>query len=121
VPDDKAIITDILRRGQQPFKFTPEEVAMFKQDPELLLTLRRCMEVIICSSLDTFRVGSAKQIAVQEIVEKQMEEKLGDNEELKKAIIPKFAVGCRRPTPGKARPALRAQRPGWYFNGGCME
>lgn len=100
VPDDKPIITDILLRGQQPFKFTPEEVSMFKQDPELLLTLRRCMEVVICSSLDAFRVGSPKQILVQQLVQKQMEEKLGDNEELKKAIIPKFPVGCRRPTPG---------------------
>jgi hypothetical protein len=60
------------------------------------------MEIIICSSLDAFRVGSAKQIAVQEIVQTQMEEKLGNNEDLKKAIIPKFAVGCQRLLPRQA-------------------
>ncbi|KAH7080783.1 cyclohexanone monooxygenase [Paraphoma chrysanthemicola] len=100
IPDDKAILKDILLRGQQPFDFTPEEILMFKEDPAALLTLRRALEVVMCSSLEAFRSDSEKQKAVRQKVEAQMATKLGNNDRLKEAIIPKFAVGCRRPTPG---------------------
>jgi hypothetical protein len=101
VPDDKPIITDILLRGQRPFTFTKEEQVMLAEDPQLLLLLRRCMEVVICSSLAAFKVGSEAQKSVYKLVRAQMEVKIGDNEELKKHLIPEFAVGCRRPTPGR--------------------
>lgn len=99
---DNAFVTDILLRGQQPFNYTEEEQDKLAHDPQLLLILRRSMEVSICNSLDAFRFGSEKQIALMKYVRAEMEIGLGDNEELKKKLIPDFPVGCRRPTPGKS-------------------
>lgn len=100
-PSAEPFVTEILLRGQQPFDYTKEEQERFAKDPQLLLNLRRSMEVSICNALDAFKFGSEKQKEVMKYVTEFMEQRLGDNEELKKNLIPKFPVGCRRPTPGK--------------------
>jgi cation diffusion facilitator CzcD-associated flavoprotein CzcO len=97
---DEPKITELLLRGQQPFDFSEEEKQMFEQDPEFLLRFRRGMELSICEALDYCKIGSPTQVALFKLCKENMERLLGDNEELKAHIIPKFAVGCRRPTPG---------------------
>jgi hypothetical protein len=97
---DNPFVTDILMRGQQPFDYTKEEIERFTNDPKLLLDLRRGMEVAICNALDAFKMGSEKQIANFKAVTEMMKIECGDDEDLKANLIPKFPVGCRRPTPG---------------------
>lgn len=103
-PSDDPFVQDLLVRGSQPYNYTEEERQKLTEDPELLLTLRRCMEVAICNSLDAFKFGSEKQKLVFKLVTEQMRIGLGDHEELKEKLIPKFPVGCRRPTPGRFNP-----------------
>lgn len=93
-------ITELLLRGQQPFEYTEQEKKMFEEDPEFLLKFRRGMELAICEALDYCKIGSPTQVALFKLCKANMEKALGDDEELKAQIIPKFAVGCRRPTPG---------------------
>jgi hypothetical protein len=94
------VVTDFLLRGQLPFTFTEEEKESFRQDPELLLTFRRALELQICDALDYCKMGSKKQVALFKLCKDHMEKVLHGHDEIKKHIIPTWAVGCRRPTPG---------------------
>jgi hypothetical protein len=101
---DRPEITSLLVRGCQPFDYSEEEKAKFVADPELLLTFRRALELQICDALDYCKMGSPKQKALFAICKKHMETVLATDEYLKEKLIPKYAVGCRRPTPGKTCP-----------------
>lgn len=98
---DNPTITELLLRGRNPYEYSTEEKQAFRDDPQLLLTFRRALELQICDALDYCKMGSEKQLALFQICKDHMETVLDGHEELKKNIIPTWAVGCRRPTPGK--------------------
>ena len=96
---------------------TPKQKQEFAQDPEKYLAYRKDVENEMCSRFKMVRnllyltavqwlIGlqlhkdTPEQAAAVEFSTKDMKSKLGPNNPLAEFIIPKFAVGCRRPTPG---------------------
>ncbi|KAF9886732.1 hypothetical protein FE257_011109 [Aspergillus nanangensis] len=83
-------------------KYTPEQKANFRQNPEELLKHRQEIDHALNSRFPNFYKGSAAQKASRDIVEKGMREKLAAMDPaLREKLIPEFDVGCRRVTPGE--------------------
>ncbi|OCK78704.1 hypothetical protein K432DRAFT_406216 [Lepidopterella palustris CBS 459.81] len=97
---DHPYLTDLLVRGQEPFGYTEAEKNAFEKDPEILLTFRRSLELGICDATDFCKIGSEKQAMLFKTCKENMERVLSKKPELMEELIPKFAVGCWRPTPG---------------------
>ncbi|PSN60387.1 cyclohexanone monooxygenase [Corynespora cassiicola Philippines] len=101
VKEGNTKVNNIMLRGSQPFQFTEEDKEEFRKNPDLLLELRKKMELILCSHVDIFRVGTERQKQNEKYWLEQMMAKLKDHEELRKRIVPNFPSGCRRLTPGQ--------------------
>ncbi|EXJ70150.1 uncharacterized protein A1O5_06218 [Cladophialophora psammophila CBS 110553] len=94
-------VNRILLRGARPFQFTEDEKKTFEENPNLLLQLRRKMELLLCNNVDNFRVGTPVQKKTEAYIRTAMTAKLEGFDELQKKMIPNFPSGCRRYTPGK--------------------
>ncbi|KIW85453.1 hypothetical protein Z517_00843 [Fonsecaea pedrosoi CBS 271.37] len=94
-------VNQILLRGARPFEFTEADKKNFEEHPELLLHLRRKMELLICNNVDNFRVGTSVQKQTEEYIRAAMTAKLEGFDELQRKMIPDFPSGCRRYTPGE--------------------
>ncbi|KAL2848871.1 hypothetical protein BJY01DRAFT_246095 [Aspergillus pseudoustus] len=94
-------VNRILLRGARPFEFTAEDKEMFERDPELLLHLRRKMELLLCNHVENFRVDSELHKVTETFLCQQMSDKFGGHDELRKRILPTFPSGCKRLTPGE--------------------
>lgn len=85
----------------EQFTFSEEEKKRFRDDPKYHLMFRKKIEAEFNTLADMFVMGSDTQKQVQQMMIKQMETRLGPgNEELKAKLIPTWAPGCRRLTPG---------------------
>ncbi|KAJ9610031.1 hypothetical protein H2200_006361 [Cladophialophora chaetospira] len=89
------------RRKHEQFTFTEEEKEEFRRNPKAHLEFRRRIEAEFNILVDMFIVGSPTQLAMHQVMVEQMKGRLGaGHEELKSKLIPDWAPGCRRITPG---------------------
>ncbi|KAL5390168.1 hypothetical protein PMIN06_002078 [Paraphaeosphaeria minitans] len=87
--------------GQRQYNFTEADKNKFRDDPEYHLDFRKRIEAEINSLFGMYIQGSESSTMMRDVITKEMHRRMGDgNEELKKFIIPQFAPGCRRISPG---------------------
>ena len=85
--------------GEEYKKYSDEDIQVFASDSEHHINMRRQIESRMNSTFETFRKGSLMQQTSREYMQSSMMKKL-NNHELSKQLIPQFAFGCRRPSPG---------------------
>ncbi|RDW71648.1 putative 4-hydroxyacetophenone monooxygenase protein [Coleophoma crateriformis] len=103
-----ALETDIRKgkkidKGNSQHKFTEAEKERFKNDPEYYLMFRKRLEAEFNSIIQAFIRDTPLGSAVRESIIQEMEMRLGqgpESEKLKELLIPKWAPGCRRISPG---------------------
>ncbi|OAL38853.1 hypothetical protein AYO20_02059 [Fonsecaea nubica] len=86
-------------RGMEYHEYSDEEKEMFRLKPELWLEMRKKAEKAMALVFPLMLKGSASQEAAAAYMKSQMVQKI-NNDELAQKLIPDFAVGCRRLTPG---------------------
>ncbi|CAK5280944.1 unnamed protein product [Mycena citricolor] len=87
--------------GGVNFKYSEEQKERFRNDPEHALKYRKMIESELNERFKFIVQGTPEQLASLEFGNRDMRERLKQDERLIDAIVPKdFAVGCRRPTPG---------------------
>ncbi|GAA5875960.1 hypothetical protein JCM8547_000664 [Rhodosporidiobolus lusitaniae] len=82
------------------YTFTEEEKKLFATDPKAYLEFRKTMEKEINGVHGVTILNSALQVGAVQAFRELMEKKLKTRPEIAKSLIPNFAVGCRRLTPG---------------------
>jgi len=85
--------------GFEPRKFNQEEREKFASNPNHLLKFRRLLEHNTNKIFPLFLANSSTQQQSREVFESSMQDALKDPM-LEEQLIPKWAVGCRRLTPG---------------------
>jgi len=80
-------------------KYTDEERQIYEKDPIVHLEHRKALESAFNGMFSIFIANSELQQAVHANMTQTMKDAL-NNEKLENVIIPKWAVGCRRFTPG---------------------
>ncbi|KAM0077588.1 hypothetical protein ACKRZS_009925 [Fusarium odoratissimum] len=80
-------------------KFSRRHQEMLARQPELYYKMRKTLEDEAAAIYPLTLMGTDVQNGAKEFFKKQMEEQLKDRKDLLQ-IIPKFAPGCRRLTPG---------------------
>lgn len=86
--------------GGNNFDFTDEQKAEFANDPEKYLAYRKAVEHELSSRFKMLHKDTPEQAAAVQFSTDDMKRRLGPSNPLIDFIIPKFAVGCRRPSPG---------------------
>lgn len=87
--------------GQRQYDFTEADIEKFRNDPEYHLEFRKKIEAEINSLFGMYQQNSDLANQFRETVTKEMLRRMGPgHDELKKLIIPKWSVGCRRISPG---------------------
>lgn len=75
-------------------RFTADQIAKFKEQPDYHLEFRKKMENVMNNSTDVFVAGSEMSNGARKTMTAVMEKRLGPgNEELKQRLIPKWAPG----------------------------
>ena len=85
--------------GDEQRSYGESELEEFKNTPGVLLRLRKENENRINGLLGLIFAGSALQASMRSVLSSQMRDKLSMSE-LEEQLIPPWAVGCRRLTPG---------------------
>lgn len=80
--------------------YTDEEKALWAADPEEFLKYRKEVEQEVNARYRMYLKNEELQKQVRVFAEKRMAERLAKKPELAKLLTPKFALGCRRLTPG---------------------
>ncbi|KAG7412186.1 FAD-binding monooxygenase moxY [Fusarium oxysporum f. sp. rapae] len=93
--------TAMQKLGMDPSetKFSRRHQEMLARQPELYYKMRKTLEDEAATTYPLTLMGTDVQKGAKEFFKKQMEEQLKDRKDLLQ-IIPKFAPGCRRLTPG---------------------
>ncbi|KAL4805227.1 hypothetical protein BDV18DRAFT_153027 [Aspergillus unguis] len=86
--------------GGANFAFSDEQKARFREHPDEYLKYRKEIEGELNQRFRFIIADSEEQAEAREYSVKEMTTKLANNECLIRALVPSFAVGCRRPTPG---------------------
>ncbi|GAA6008727.1 flavin-containing monooxygenase [Rhodotorula paludigena] len=94
--------TELLKRSPDAnnYSFTEEEKRHFESDPKAYLQFRKSMERELNGVHEVTLKGSPMQVGAVEAFRELMEKKLASKPHIAKSLIPTFAVGCRRLTPG---------------------
>lgn len=82
-------------------EFTEDQKSLFRSDPSILLKFRKAFEDFGTSLHNSTMSGHPMSIKGQAFFKSDMESKLSARPDLLAKIIPAFAPGCRRLTPGK--------------------
>ncbi|KAH7627614.1 hypothetical protein B0T09DRAFT_347398 [Sordaria sp. MPI-SDFR-AT-0083] len=90
-----------LRLDPKVTEFTEEQKVLFRSDPSALLKFRKAFEDFGTSLHNSTMAGHPTTIQGQAFFKADMESKLSARPDLLAKIIPAFAPGCRRLTPGK--------------------
>jgi cation diffusion facilitator CzcD-associated flavoprotein CzcO len=86
--------------GGVNFSYTSEDKAKFKEDPEYYLKYERALrDALACLHLITFK-GSPLATGAQKATRELMKSKSLKKPGIAEAIIPDWAIRCRRLTPG---------------------
>ncbi|KAI9371747.1 hypothetical protein BJX61DRAFT_534533 [Aspergillus egyptiacus] len=106
-PFGATALTQDLRHGQdndpgcRQYRFTEEDKRRFREDPEYHLAFRKGIEAEINGLFGMYTQGSELSHIFRQTITDEMMRRMGPgHEELKSFIIPKFAPGCRRISPG---------------------
>lgn len=87
--------------GHRQYKFTEEDKKKFRENPEYHLDFRKRIEAEINGLFGMYRQGSDLSNLFRKVITEEMHRRMGPgHEELKSFIIPKWAPGCRRISPG---------------------
>ncbi|KAH0847215.1 hypothetical protein AYO21_02604 [Fonsecaea monophora] len=101
--EDKSHSSDS-KQAQAPqaqYWYTEEDKKKFREDPQALLEYRRKLESSVNNLFDMFIAGSETSQWAEKLMREEMHRRIGPgHEELKEKLIPKWAPGCRRITPG---------------------
>lgn len=81
--------------------YTEKEKQRFRDDKDYLLQYRTNVEKSVVGAFPMFFRGSELNTMAKKMMQDDMKQKLGDNEDLKNRIIPDWSPGCRRLTPGE--------------------
>ncbi|KIW84914.1 hypothetical protein Z517_00302 [Fonsecaea pedrosoi CBS 271.37] len=93
--------TTNLENKHEQFTFTEEEKKRFRDDPEYHLRFRKRIEAEFNTMADAFIYGSDVQKQMFQTMTQQMKARIGPgHEDLTAKLIPQWAPGCRRLTPG---------------------
>jgi cation diffusion facilitator CzcD-associated flavoprotein CzcO len=103
-----ALETDIrkgkkVNPGKSQHAFTQEEKDRFNDNPEYYLTFRKRLEAEFNSIIKAYIRGSSLAADVRAAITQEMVTRIGegtDSDILKELLIPKWAPGCRRISPG---------------------
>ncbi|KAI0364846.1 FAD/NAD-P-binding domain-containing protein [Pilatotrama ljubarskyi] len=87
-------------KSAEDYKFTPEELERFKNDPEFYKNFRFTLETDINSLHSSTLRGSPMQMQAREAFRENMVKKLARKPWIAEKLIPDFPVACRRLTPG---------------------
>ncbi|KAJ3538381.1 hypothetical protein NM208_g5929 [Fusarium decemcellulare] len=80
--------------------YSEEKRKQFRENPESLFELRKKLEHGFNQLFLAMLNGTPQQKAMDKQYRKIMEDRLGNDSELVKHLVPSFNVGCRRLTPG---------------------
>ncbi|KAH8703712.1 cyclohexanone monooxygenase [Talaromyces proteolyticus] len=86
--------------GGSNFKYSSEQMKKFENDPEGYTQYCRDIEGELNRRFTLMQLSSEDQKQSRQEVSAQMTEQLGGDDRLAKKLIPEFALGCRRMTPG---------------------
>jgi cation diffusion facilitator CzcD-associated flavoprotein CzcO len=86
--------------GGVNFQYPEEQKQNFENDEEGFNKYCRDVEGELNKRFTLMHLNSKDQKVSRDFVAETMKERLGDNELLKQKLIPNFALGCRRMTPG---------------------
>lgn len=98
--------------------FSPETIEKFKTDPDFYREFVKKVEVEVNNAFPVVLTQSPVQAFARAKVTEYMTFMLGGNQELCKALIPDFPLGCRRMTPGHGylqaltKPSVEVRRSG---------
>ncbi|KAH7377421.1 cyclohexanone monooxygenase [Cadophora sp. MPI-SDFR-AT-0126] len=84
----------------QQYFYKKHEIKKLREDPEFLLQYRKQIEYGINLGFAIFYKGSEASKMAQKYMENEMAKRLQYHPELTKRLIPTWAPGCRRLTPG---------------------
>ena len=85
--------------GGTNFKYSDEQIKRFNENPEEHRKYARDIEGELNKRFNLMHLHSKDQAQSRELISNLMSEKL-NNERLTTNMVPKFALGCRRMTPG---------------------
>ncbi|KAJ6143406.1 monooxygenase [Penicillium samsonianum] len=85
--------------GGTNFKYSAEQIKEFQDNPEVLRKYCREIEGELNKRFNLMHGNSKDQQISRELIADIMKERLGD-EKLAENLVPEFALGCRRMTPG---------------------
>lgn len=85
--------------GGTNFEYSKEQIKEFNDDPELYNQYARDIEGELNKRFNLMHLHSKDQKSSRELISNLMADKLG-SEVLSKKMVPQFALGCRRMTPG---------------------
>ncbi|KAK5169773.1 uncharacterized protein LTR77_005751 [Saxophila tyrrhenica] len=87
--------------GMRQYEFTDEDKKQFKEDPDYHLDFRKGIEAEINGLFGMYRQGSELSDQFRKVITEEMNRRMGPgHQELKDFIIPTWAPGCRRISPG---------------------
>lgn len=88
--------------GEPPRCYTAEEISSFRDQPETLLAKRKRFETRVNSYFSLCLRDSPQQQAMRLHLTESIKIKLAGtrHEDSRDLFVPKYSVGCRRPTPG---------------------
>lgn len=86
--------------GGTNFKYSPTEVERFKEDPKGYVQYCRDIEGELNKRFTLMHYDSEDQQATRRFLSEAMSEQLKYDTKLTKRMVPGFALGCRRMTPG---------------------
>lgn len=87
--------------GQRQYDFSEADIQRFKDDPAYHLDFRKRIEAEINGLFGMYKQGSELSDQFREVITAEMHRRMGPgHEKLKEFIIPKWAPGCRRISPG---------------------
>ncbi|KAH8898645.1 steroid monooxygenase-like protein [Thozetella sp. PMI_491] len=86
--------------GGLNFDFPTDQKEAFASKPEEYLSYRKGVEHELSSRFKMLHQGTPEQAAAVKFSTEDMTRRLGKDSPLLDVIIPNFAVGCRRPSPG---------------------
>lgn len=85
--------------GGTNFQYTAEQIKHFNENPEEYHKYCRSVEGELNKRFNLMHIHSQDQKNSRNLIADIMREKL-DNDKLAKKLVPEFALGCRRMTPG---------------------
>jgi cation diffusion facilitator CzcD-associated flavoprotein CzcO len=89
--------------GEAQRPYSPEEIKNFKDNPQHLTAKRKQFESRVNSYFGFCLKDSPQQAQIRTHLTKELEKKIKEADSGKldeRSIVPDYAVGCRRPTPG---------------------